>query len=305
VDDLAEELVAAIDALRPPVAGRRAVHSKGVCAAGTFQATPEAAALCRAAHLQGEPVAATVRFSNGAGGEPAHDGVRDGRGMATTFHLPDGTRTDIVALTLPVFFARTAEDFLDFTRARRPDPATGGPDPAVVGAYLAAHPEASAAVALALNTPPPASYAQLAYYGIHAFRLLDSTGHGRFVRYQWAPAAGEAKLADAEALARPPDYLEVELAERLAGGGLAFSLLFQLAADDDPTDDPTAAWPADRPVVLAGQLELSERVGPSPCERLVFDPTRVTDGIECSADPILRVRSAAYSISIGRRLAGG
>ena len=33
----------------------------------------------------------------------------------------------------------------------------------------------------------------------------------------------------------------------------------------------------------------------------VFDPSRVTDGIECSDDPVLRFRPRAYSESIRRR----
>jgi len=38
------------------------------------------------------------------------------------------------------------------------------------------------------------------------------------------------------------------------------------------------------------------------CERQVFDPTRVTDGIELSADLILNFRPLAYDVSIRRRL---
>jgi catalase len=34
----------------------------------------------------------------------------------------------MVGLSLPVFFARTPEDFLEFTRARKPDPETGKPE---------------------------------------------------------------------------------------------------------------------------------------------------------------------------------
>jgi catalase len=34
---------------------------------------------------------------------------------------------------------------------------------------------------------------------------------------------------------------------------------------------------------------------------MVMDPTRVSDGIECSDDPILHVRSHAYSVSVERR----
>ena len=38
---------------------------------------------------------------------------------------------------------------------------------------------------------------------------------------------------------------------------------------------------------------------------LVFDSTNRTDGIDLSADPILLVRSAAYSISYDYRRKGG
>jgi catalase len=34
---------------------------------------------------------------------------------------------------------------------------------------------------------------------------------------------------------------------------------------------------------------------------LVFDPTRVIDGVECSADPILHARRGAYAESVLRR----
>jgi catalase len=34
---------------------------------------------------------------------------------------------------------------------------------------------------------------------------------------------------------------------------------------------------------------------------LVFDPTRVVDGIELSDDPVLRFRPAAYDVSVARR----
>jgi catalase len=34
---------------------------------------------------------------------------------------------------------------------------------------------------------------------------------------------------------------------------------------------------------------------------LVFDPTRVTDGIECSDDPVLLFRPKAYAESVAQR----
>ena len=41
----------------------------------------------------------------------------------------------------------------------------------------------------------------------------------------------------------------------------------------------------------------------TPDEPLVFDPMRLTDGIEPSDDPILAARPKAYSVSIERRCA--
>jgi catalase len=301
---LSEDLVDAINGVSGVHRGFRAAHAKGVVCEGTFTATPEAAGLTRAAHLQGERVRTTVRFSNGSGDPGNHDGSRDGRGMAVKFYLPDGSRTDIVSLTLPCFFARTPEDFLEFTRARKPDPETGQPDMQRVGAYLGAHPEAQAAIQAALSTPPAASWAQCTYNSIHAYALVNGAGERRFVRYRWLPEAGEAALDDDEARGLQPDYLREELERRLGRGPVAFGLRLRLAVEDDDVDDPTVPWPeGERDEVSAGRLEVTgfdqtrERCG----DVLVFDPSRVTDGIELSDDPILHARPGAYSVSVARR----
>ena len=80
----------------------------------------------------------------------------------------------------------------------------------------------------------------------------------------------------------------------------------QLAEEGDPTDDVTALWPADRPLVELGRLEVTgiSPTGAADERRLVFDPTNLADGIALSADPILLVRSAAYSISYDHRSKG-
>jgi catalase len=80
----------------------------------------------------------------------------------------------------------------------------------------------------------------------------------------------------------------------------------QLAEQSDPTDDVTALWPADRPLVELGRLEVTSISSTSVADegRLVFDPTNLTDGIDLSADPFLLARSAAYSISYDHRSRG-
>jgi catalase len=299
-ESLAEQAVGAINDISGAHPGHRAAHAKGTLMAGTFTATPEAARLTRAAHMQGEPVRATVRFSNGGGSPDIPDYAREGRGMAVKLYLDDGSTTDMVGLNLPCFFARTPEDFLEFTRARKPDPDTGQPDMEKVGAFLGAHPEAQPAIQASLAAGPPASYATCAYNGIHSFRWVNADGDARYVRFRFEPEAGEEELSDDEARERGRDYLQEEIARR---DRAAFRLLVALAEKGDPVDDPTAAWPDERETVEVGRLELTgvEEEREQGDDVLVFDPTRVTDGIELSDDPILHFRPRAYAVSVERR----
>jgi catalase len=298
-----EQIVDAIQDVGGRHDGTRAVHAKGVVCAGTFTASRQAAALTRAAHMQGEPVRATVRFSNGGGDPAAPDNSKDGRGLAVKLYLEDGTRTDLVAITLPRFFVRNAEDFLEFTRARKPDPETGQPDMAKIGAFLEAHPEALPAIQHALSQPAPASYAQLDYHGIHAYKWIAPDGTERWIRFSFRPRAGVAGLSDEEAAERPDDYLQEELRDRLGRGPVEFELEVAIAQDGDDPDDPTEPWPDDRERVVVGTLRVEEldRTRERGGDVLVFDPTRVTDGVELSADPILHVRPDAYAVSVERR----
>jgi len=304
-DDLSERLVDSINQSYGVHPGHRAAHAKGVLCAARLIPTFEAARLTRAAHLAGGEIRAHIRFSNGSGDPAAPDGARDARGMAVKFYLPDSTTTDIVALSLPAFFARTPEDLLAFNDARRVDPETGQPDMERVGGYLAEHPEAMAAVNAAITHPIPASYATLTYHSLHAFGFVSAQGGVRYGRYRLVPEQGDESLSDDEAVVRPRDFLRDELSERLAQGPAVFHVRVQLAEGNDPVDDPTDVWPADREVVELGRLEVTglasdrERGG----DVLVFDPTRVTEGIVLPDDPILHARPGAYSVSVARRTA--
>ena len=83
----------------------------------------------------------------------------------------------------------------------------------------------------------------------------------------------------------------------------AFRLVVIVANDGDEVDDPTVAWPAERERVEVGRLELTgpETEREQGDDILVFDPTRVTDGIGLSDDQILRFRPRAYAASVTRR----
>jgi catalase len=306
-DDLSERLVDGLNATYGVHPGYRAAHAKGVLCAAEFTARPQASSLSRAPHLQGSRVPAHVRFSNGSGDPSVADGVRDARGLAVKLYLPDGSRTDIVGLSLPSFFARTPEELLAFNEARRPDPATGQPDLDRVSAYLAEHPEAVPAVTAAMTHPIPASYATLAYHGVHAFGFVAPDDVVRHGRYHLEPGAGEVSLSEEEAASRAPDFLRDELTKRLMDGPARFEVRVQLAREGDPLDDPTAPWPDDRDVVSLGRLDVTALADDRDTEGdvLVFDPVRVPDGICLTEDPILLARPGAYSVSVARRTAGG
>jgi len=301
--DVVAQLVEAMRTLAGPHPGFRPVHAKGLVCSGTFRAVPAAKGVSRAPHLQGQAVPTVMRFSNSSGDPDVHDGIPNARALAVKFQLPDGKNADILALHVEGFPVRTPEEFLGFLRAQLPDLATGQPVPDAVPRFLESHPATRAFIERLTKKPVPASLGQACYYAEHAFKFTAADGSSRFGRYRWIPEAGEAYLSPDDASKRSPNFLRDELETRLKNGSVVFRLVLQLAGEADPTDDVTALWPADRPVVELGRLEIT-RISPTGAadERgLVFDPTRVTDGIALSADPMPPARSAAYSISYDHR----
>ena len=296
--DLAAQAVDAIHGIYGSHSGRRAVHAKGTLLRGTFTPGPEAAASLGAAPFLAAETPVVVRVSNGGGNPEAPDHDLDGRGLAVKFSLPDGSTTDMVTTSLPAFIARTPEDFVEFTRARKPDPETGYPDGAVVGAYLEAHPEAMTVVQYMVTLKPPESYATVRFVNPHTF-FWD----GKKVRWRWEPEAEESSLEPEEAQELGADYLQEDILERAAAGTAAWRLVVVIGTDEDSTSDPTEVWPEDRETIAAGRLELTgpETERETGDDVLVFDPTRVCEGIELSDDPILSFRHDAYAESVKLR----
>jgi catalase len=282
--------------------GYRALHAKGTLCHGTFTASPDAAQLTSAAHMQGEPVPVTVRVSNGSGNPNHPDYVPDVRGLAVKFYLPNGSRADIVCQSIPRFPVRTPEEFVELLRAQHRDVGMLWRVPVFAARHLYAMP------AIAAGLPalrPPVSYATCRYYGVHAYRWVGGDGGSRYVRYTFQPEAGDQRLGPRAAKARGRDYLQEEIRARMERGPVRFTLELQIAGPSDNVDDPSSVWPRERERVAAGTLELTgldterEQAG----DILVFDPTRVTDGIELSNDPVLQFRHPAYGESVARRMA--
>jgi catalase len=280
------------------VPGHRVTHTKGVLLTGTFTATPQAKALTRAVHMQGDPVRVTVRFSNGSGNPRSSDAaVNDPRGMAVKFYLPDGSETDLALQTWPVFPAATPEEFHGLMKAQN----TGT---AATEEYLAGHPHIAAALdAIAALGDPPLAWGRTAFNSMNAYRLVNADGATQLVRFRLEPVDGVAGLPADQWETADEDYLMDGVLEQVP---VRHRLLAQLAGAGDQTVDPSRAWPADREWVDLGLVECTgpdterERDG----DVLVNDPTRVTDGIELSDDPILAFRYYVYADSVRRRTGG-
>ena len=292
----AREAIEAIHGQYGKHAGARALHAKGRLYRGTFTALPAAVGLSRAAFLDGSTVPALIRFSNGAGHPRVHDKLPAPHGMAVKFTLPDGKTTDISCQTAPLFLTRTPEGFVDFIKAAT------SKSPIALVKFFRNHPEALKATALtAPSLRVPNSYAQTRFYGLHAFGWANADGATRYVRYQWLPEAGVKYLAPHRVFKIPRDYLLDDVDDRLKRGPIRFTLNVQLAGPDDPIVDPSAKWTGE--VIKVGVLEITgpETQRETADDIVVFDPMRVTDGIEPSDDPVLHFRTVAYSESVRER----
>ena len=299
---LYEQIVDAFQSIFGKHPGYRPAHAKGIVCEGIFTPDPAAASLSRALHFQGGTAPVTLRFSDATGipSIPDADPNASPRGLGIKFHLPDGTASDIVAHSYNGFPVGTAEEFLGFVQAL----AASGPSvpkPTPIEIFLGGHPRA-----LAFATgqkPAPVSFMTESYFGVNAFRFINRQGASQYARYQIRPAGGEAHLTAGEAAKRSQNFLFDELRERLSKGAAELTLVAQIAGPGDRTDDGSINWPDDRRNLELGTMRVIKPVEDSEAvqRKLIFDPTRLTDGIELSDDPLLTARAAIYSISYERR----
>lgn len=329
---LVDDIVRSCPDHRP---GTRPTHASGIAATGCFSATPVASSFTTAAHMAGEQVPVTVRFSNGAGDLIEPDSTPAVRGMAVKFHLGAATHddwgvlhseieTDLVAMTLPMFFAKSVDRFREFVTAATPvlpkartrgqklietlRLATPYPTPPLgipsneqgVFDFAVGYPPACPAAAYLGAKFVPESYTTCSYHAVHAFALTGPDGTIRYARFHWEPVEGVRSA--------PPgaqgNFLRDGLQERVTNDRAQFVLRMQLAEDGDDLDDPTRPWALRRPRVVMGNLRLTAIPEDQyhGCELLSFNPARLVPGIDLSHDPILAVRGKTYECSYARRL---
>ncbi|MBP2110262.1 catalase family peroxidase [Paenibacillus silagei] len=299
---LAAEAVDAIENLSGVHPGYRRAHAAGVCCRGFFRPSGLGKEFTEAEHLQEQQVNAIIRFSGSSTDPALADLLSPAKGMAVQFILPDGGVTNLVGVTVPVFFARTPESFIDIIQtAHRLRTGTLGPIE-LMKEIVSHFSESKDALLAVRRLKPPASYAECHYHCIHAYVLVNAEGRQQPVRFEWVPETGVRTLTLEEAAQQPDRYLEDELELRFKDEPAIFQLVAVLGEEGDATDDPTRAWPEDRRRIDLGRLHISE-IYPDPTY-LLMDPTILTTGMLLSDDPILKFRSAAYAESYGRRIEG-
>ena len=155
---------------------------------------------------------------------------------------------------------------------------------------------------LAANLPP-ASFATTPYFGVNAFRFQGADGQVRIARWVFEPRAGLERLTAEQLTTMPADFLADELRRRLSSAPVEFDMVLQFPGEGDDVNNPTIAWPDERPRIIVGRLSVTEvAAGPGgacdPISALLLDQE---PGIALSDDPTLAVRAGAYAVSLSRR----
>ena len=283
--------------------GFRRNHAKGVCVSGHFDSNGRGAALSKASVFRGGRVPVIGRFSL-AGGQPnVVDAARTGRGLGLLFSLADGQEWRAALLNLPVFPVRTPEAFYEQLLAAAPDPATGRPDPARMGLFLARHPESARALQAIGSHAVSSGFENSAFNSLNAFRFTDAAGTVTSVRWSLVPVQPFEPADTTVATRTDTNYLFDALIASIHSHPLQWHLMLMVGRPDDPTSDATLAWPPDRQQVDVGLLTLDrvEAEVNSPARDINFDPLILPSGIASSDDPLLSARSAVYARSFTRR----
>jgi len=279
----------------------RASFAKGWCVRGTYTPSDRAGEVTRSQSFT-KPSRVLARFSVG-GGNPA---VADTNNLVLrgfSFKLGDDDhRSDILVESAPVHFARTLDQMLAFLKARIPGP-DGKPDMARVKAFSAANPETLNQANYIAARPLPGSLAGTTYWGVHSFPATNAENETRFIKFKVVPAGGEITLSEDEARTKPSDFLRDELGRRIATGNVRFNVMALLDRPGDPTMDVTIRWPDEdrRDEVRLGTIVITGFEPDQACDRSIFNPANLAEGIGHPPDQIFAARRAAYTISLAKR----
>ena len=289
-----------VDSLTPaagPSLGHRRNHAKGICFTGEFEANGAGAELSRAQVFARGQYPVLGRFNLATANANAPDATVRVHGLGIRIATPDGQEWRSAMIDPPVFAVSTPQGFYDLQLAAK------SKDADAMKNFVAAHPEFAAFGDWAKNAPWTDSYAEDRFNSLDSFVFANNAGAEHVVRWSLMPAAQLVAVSPADLAKRGPDYLEQEIATRVASAPQRWTLVVTIAGPGDPIADPTKAWPADRRTVEVGTLVVRqiEAEPDGPCRDINFDPTVLPSGIQTSDDPFPAARSAAYMKSYDLR----
>jgi catalase len=291
-----------LEALAPPggpALGHRRNHAKGICFTGVFEANGNGAALSSAYVFTRGQYPALGRFNLATPNPDAADATVRVRGMGLRIATPDGQEWRAAMIDPPFFAVSTPQAFRAMLLAE------ASKDPNAMKAFTAANPEFANFAAWAKSAPWTGSYAEERYNSLDSFIFTDDYGVKRAARWSLIPEAQPVAIPQDELARRGPDYLEREIVDRLRSGPQRWTMVVTIANPQDPTSDPSKAWPEDRRMVEVGTLIVRqiEAEQDGPCRDVNFDPTVLPSGISTSDDPFPAARSSAYRVSYDLRTA--
>jgi catalase len=294
-----EKIVQALAPPAGPALGRRRNHAKGICFTGVFEANGDGAALSRARVFARGQYPALGRFNLGTADANAPDATVRVRGMGLRISAPGGEEWRAAMIDPPFFPVSTPAGFYDLLKA------SASKQPDAMKAFIGAHPEFPAFVGWVKTAPWTGSYAEETYRSLDSFIFTDASGSQHAVRWSLVPMAQPVAVSPEELAKRGPDALEQEIAARVHGGPVRWTMVVTVANPGDPTADPSKAWPADRRSVQVGTLVVQQvQAEPDgPCRDINFDPTVLPPGMSTSDDPLPAARSSAYRVSYDLRTA--
>jgi catalase len=294
-----DKVVAAFAAPGDEVLGHRRNHAKGICFTGVFEANGAGSELSRAQVFVRGQYPVLGRFNLATANPDAPDATVRVRGLGIRISTPDGQEWRSAMIDAPVFTVSTPQAFYELLLA------SGSKDPNAMKAFAAANPEFAKFSDWAEHAPWTSSYSQDRFNSLNSFVFVDGSGADHIVRWSLLPAAQPVAVSPDELAKRGPDFLEQEIAQRVASGPQRWTMMVTVANPGDPTADPTEAWPADRRSIEVGTLVAqhvqAERDG--PCRDINFDPTVLPSGMRTSDDPFPAARSSAYAKSFDLRTA--
>src|SRR6202035_472630 len=163
----------------------------------------------------------------------------------------------------------------------------------------------------------PRSFRMMEGFGVNTFRLVNSEGMSKFVKFHWRPVLGTAAVLWDEAVkisGADPDYHRRDLFEAIASGNFpefefGLQILDDKMADKLPFDvlDATKLIPEEIvPVEIVGKMVLDRNVDnfSAETEQVAFCPSHIVPGIDFSEDPLLQGRLFSYLDTQLSRLGG-